>query len=67
MVCTKEGVRWFVLQMPRSDTTEVGEYKVTVTTSELHAQAERTKNQKREERGASSGGLDKDAEPEDGA
>ena len=66
MVCTKEGVRWFVLQMPRSDTTEVGEYKVTAT-SELHAQAERTKNQKREEKGASSGGLDKDAEPEDGA
>ena len=46
MVCTKERVRWFVLQMPRSDTTEVGEYKVTVT-SELHAQAERTKLRER--------------------
>ena len=35
--------------IPRSDTNEVGEYGVTVT-SELHAQAERRKVQKREEK-----------------
>ena len=57
MVCVK---------VPRSDTNEVGEYGVTVT-SELHAQAERTKKQKREEKVASSGGADTDPEPEDGA
>ena len=57
MVCVK---------IPRSDTNEVGEYGVTVT-SELHAQAERTKKQKREEKVASSGGADTDPEPEDGA
>ena len=33
-------------EVARSDTNEVGEYEVTVT-SELHAQAERTKKQKR--------------------
>ena len=30
------------ITIPRSDTNEVGEYEVTVT-SELHAQGERTK------------------------
>ena len=34
-------------EVARSDTNEVGEYEVTVT-SELHAQAERTKKQNRE-------------------
>ena len=54
------------IKIPRRDTNEVGEYEVTVT-SELHAQAERTKKQKREEKAASSGGSDKDLDPEDGA
>ena len=50
------------IKIPRRDTNEVGEYEVTVT-SELHAQAERTKKQKREDKAASSGGSDKDPEP----
>ena len=54
--------RWFVLKIPRSDTNEVGEYEVTVT-SELYAQAERTKKQKREEKATSGGGSDKDPDP----
>ena len=37
------------IKIPRSYTNEVGEYGVTVT-SELHAQAERRKVQKREEK-----------------
>ena len=37
------------VNIPRSDTNEVGEYGVTVT-SELHAQAERRKVQKEEKR-----------------
>ena len=41
---------------------------MTVTSSEeLHAQAERAKKQKREEKAASSGGAEKDPEPEDDA
>ena len=38
----------------RSDINEVGEYEVTAT-SELHAQAERAKKQKREDQAVSSG------------
>ena len=48
------------------ETQTKGEIEVTVT-SELHAQAERTKKQKREEKAASKGGSDKGREPEDGA
>ena len=55
--------RWFASKIQRSDTNEVDEYEVTVT-SEIHAQAERTKKLKREEKAASSGGSDKDPEPE---
>ena len=51
-------------KIPRSDTNKVDEFKATVT-SELHAQAERTKKQKREEKATSSGGSDKDPEPKD--
>ena len=48
-------------KMPRSDTNEeVGEYEVTVT-SELHAQADRAKKQKREEKAASIGGAVRDS------
>ena len=57
--------RYFI-KIPRSDTNEVGEYEVTVT-SELHTQAKRTKKHKREEKAASKGGSDKGREPEDGA
>ena len=39
----------------------MGEHEVTAT-SELYAQAEGTKKQKREEQAASSGGPDKDPE-----
>ena len=42
------------------------EYEVTVS-SELHAQAERTKKQEREEKAASSGGSDKSQNLSDGA
>ena len=49
----------------RSDTNEVGEYEVSVT-AELHTPAERTKKQKREDKAASSGGSDKNPEPDDG-
>ena len=42
------------IKIPRSDTNEVGELEVTVT-SELHA---RTKKQEREEKPATSGGSD---------
>ena len=42
--------------------------EVAVTSSEeLYAQAERAKSQKKEEKSASSGGAEKDPEPEDGA
>ena len=58
--------RWFASKIQRSDTNEVDEYEVTVT-SEIHAQAERTKKLEREEKAASSGGSDKDLDPEDGA
>ena len=53
------------IKIPRRDTNEVGEYEVTVT-SELHAQAERTKKQKREDKAASSGGSEchSDKDPE---
>ena len=34
LLCARE--RWFVLKIPRSDTNEVGEYEITVT-SEPHA------------------------------
>ena len=56
------------IKIPRSSTNEVGEYEMIVT-SELHAQAERAKTQKREEKAASSGGGDaeKDAVPEGGS
>ena len=54
------------LKIPQIDTNEVGEYEVTVT-SKLHAQAERTKKQKREDKAASSGDSDKDPDSEDGA
>ena len=53
----RERERWFVIKIQRSDTNEVGEYEVTVT-SKLHAQAERTKKQNREEEPASSGGAE---------
>ena len=43
----------------------MGEHEVTAT-SELHAQAEGTKKQKREEQAASSGGPDKDPERDGG-
>ena len=58
--------RWFVLKIPRGDTNGVGEDEVTLT-SWLHAQAERTKEQKREEKatGTSGGGPDKDPKPGD--
>ena len=58
--------RWFASKIQRSDTNEVDEYEVTVT-SEIHAQAERTKKLQREEKAASRGGSDKDLDPEDGA
>ena len=47
----------FELKIQRSDTKQVGEYEVTVT-SKLHAQAGRTKKQNREEEPASSGGAE---------
>ena len=51
----RKGVKAVVqAKIPQSDTNEVGEYEVTAT-SELHAEAERTKKQKREEKAASSG------------
>ena len=49
------------IKIPQSDTNAVGEYEVTVT-SELHAEAERTKKPKREDKAVSSGGADKDPE-----
>ena len=52
--------RYFI-KIPRSDTNEVGEFEVTVT-SELHARAERTKKQKTEQKDASIGGSDKDGQ-----
>ena len=54
------------VKTPRSDTDEVDEYEAIVT-SELHAQADRAKKLTREEKAASSGGSDKDPQPEDGA
>ena len=54
------------VKTPRSHTNEVDEYEAIVT-SELHAQADRAKKLTREEKAASSGGSDKDPEPEDGA
>ena len=65
----REG-RWFVFKKPRCDTSEGCDIEETVTSSEelyVHAQAERAKKQKREEKAASSGGAEKDSEPEDGA
>ena len=60
--------RWFVLKRRRCDTNEGCDIEVTVTSSEeLHAQAEKAKKQKREEKAASSGGAEKDPGPEDGA
>ena len=53
----RERERWFVIKIQRSDTKQVGEYEVTVT-SKLHAQAGRTKKQNREEEPASSGGAE---------
>ena len=44
------------MKRPRCDLNGVGEYEVTVT-SERHAQAERTKKQKREEKATSWGRL----------
>ena len=54
------------MKMLRGDTNGVGENEVPLT-SGLHAQAERTNKQKREEKAAYKGGSDKDPEPEDGA
>ena len=62
----REREGWILLKIPRCDIHGVGEDEVTVT-SGLHAQAERTKKLKREEKAASSGGSDKDLDPEDGA
>ena len=45
-----------VLKMPRYDTNGVVGYEVTAT-AERHAQAERTKKQKREEKATSWGGF----------
>ena len=64
--------RWFVLKRPRCDINQGCDTKVTVTSSEeLHTQAERAKEQKRAEnlteKAASSGGAEKDPEPEGGA
>ena len=42
------------IKILRSDINEVGEYEVTAT-SELHAQAERAKKQKRKDQAVSSG------------
>ena len=39
---TRERERWFVIKILRSDSNEVDEYKVTVT-SELHAQSGKNK------------------------
>ena len=61
-----QGEWWVLLKIPRGDINGVGEDEVTVT-SGLHAQAERTKKQKREEKAASSGGAGRDPGPEDGA
>ena len=65
MVCI-EGGDWFVLKIPRCDTNGMDEYETTVTT-ERHAQAERTKKQRREEKATSWRGSDKDRARDDGA
>ena len=56
--------RWFVLKRPRCDINGGSETEVTVT-SKRHAQAERAKRQKREEKAPSVGGAARDPGPED--
>ena len=53
-VTSFRGERWFALKRPQCDTNGVGEYEVTVS-FERHAQAERAKKQKREEKAISWG------------